>query len=146
MEKIGRRLHQAKTYPMKSPEKRNKHLFQTGLWTISTCLPCIVSFFCIYCKIMSLNWMRYNTIKDYRYVKTKHWLSRQNWKLYITESIQLYIYCTLSQDIYASHFLKSFWHSEIPRNGIKCHDIYLLEWKKSQNSSFETVHLFYHAY
>lgn len=144
MEKIGRRLHQAKTYPMKSPEKRNKHLFQTGLWTISTCLPCIVSFFCIYCKIMSLNWMRYNTIKDY--VKTKTLIiktklktvhNRINTVIYILYSVPRYLCITFS---------KIIWHSEIPRNGIKCHDIYLLEWKKSQNSSFETVHLFCHAY
>lgn len=70
--------------------------------------------------------MRYNTVKDY--VKTKTLIIKTKLKtVHNRINTVIYIYCTLSQDIYASHFLKSFWHSEIPRNGIKCHDIYLLE-------------------
>lgn len=88
--------------------------------------------------------MRYNTIKNY--VKTKTLIIKTKLKtVHNRINTVIYIYCNLSQDIYASHFLKSFGMQKIPRNGIKCHDIYLLEWKKSPNSSFETVHYIYFA-
>lgn len=56
---------------------------------------------------MSLNLMRYNTIKDY--VKTKTLIIKTKLKtVHNRINTVIYIYCTLSQDIYASHFLKSF--------------------------------------